>query len=281
MSKAFCSSAAVLLCLTLFCPFAKADEKKDLEHQLRTIYQNKLLSLRSPYFGSLLTFDSSGVLLNRQVAGPWSTCGLIQAKKIRLNSDAIQIDGKRVLLVLRPGVSDSTTKAPTLEAAPMATDEDVHIRIETSSLNIQSINSALVHAFEGGSLLERVAAYWKPFLPDIKNSASSPPRVVGMLEENRPVYSGSSQIQAPRAIYTPDPEYSDAARRSGLQGVALVQLIVNENGFPEVLEIVRSLGQGLDLEAILAVSHWKFQPALRDGKPLAVVINVEVTFKLR
>jgi TonB family protein len=48
-----------------------------------------------------------------------------------------------------------------------------------------------------------------------------------------------------------------------------------------MLEIVRGLGEGLDIQALLAVANWRFEPAVRDGKAIAVMVNVEVTFKLR
>jgi len=276
------ATAYVLLGLTLFCPRAKADDHKDIEHQLQAIYENKLMSLRSPHFGRSLLFNSSGSLLNHADAGPWSTCGLLQVKKAKVTADGIQFEAKRVILILRPeGPEYSTTKPTILQAAPATTDDDVRIQIQVAPLDTEHLNDALSHAFDKGSLQERVEAYWKPERLDVDISGPHAPTIVGVLEGSRPVYSGYLGVQAPKVISTQDPSYTEAARRSGLQGVAVLQAIVNENGFPEMLEIVRGLGQGLDLQAILAVSHWKFKPATRDGKPLAVVINVEVTFKLR
>ena len=46
------------------------------------------------------------------------------------------------------------------------------------------------------------------------------------------------------------------------------------------VKVARSLGMGLDQKAIEAVKKWKFEPALKDGKPVAVQINVEVNFRL-
>jgi hypothetical protein len=44
--------------------------------------------------------------------------------------------------------------------------------------------------------------------------------------------------------------------------------------------ISRSLGMGLDEKALAAVRQWKFEPALKDGRPVPVQINVEVNFRL-
>ena len=45
-------------------------------------------------------------------------------------------------------------------------------------------------------------------------------------------------------------------------------------------QVARSLGMGLDQKAIEAVRKWKFEPAMKDGRPVAVQINVEVNFRL-
>jgi TonB family protein len=57
-------------------------------------------------------------------------------------------------------------------------------------------------------------------------------------------------------------------------------LIVDENGLPRDIKVRRALGMGLDDEAIKAVKQWRFQPASKDGRPVAVMINVEVNFRL-
>ena len=60
----------------------------------------------------------------------------------------------------------------------------------------------------------------------------------------------------------------------------MLSLIVGPDGKPRDLKVSRSLGLGLDEKAIQAVNQWKFEPALKDGKPVAVAINVEVQFRL-
>jgi TonB family protein len=57
-------------------------------------------------------------------------------------------------------------------------------------------------------------------------------------------------------------------------------LIVDSSGHPRDVRVSRSLGMGLDEKAIEAVKQWKFEPAKKDGTPVAVQINVEVSFRL-
>jgi TonB family protein len=87
-------------------------------------------------------------------------------------------------------------------------------------------------------------------------------------------------VSAPKPIYSPDPEYSEEARKAKYQGVCILWLVVGPDGRPREIKVLRSLGLGLDEKAIEAVKSWKFEPALKDGKPVAVQINVEVSFRL-
>lgn len=87
-------------------------------------------------------------------------------------------------------------------------------------------------------------------------------------------------VSAPRPISTPDPEYSEEARKAKYQGTCVLWLIVGPDGRPRDIKVARSLGLGLDEKAMEAVKNWKFEPAMKDGKPVAVQINVEVRFSL-
>lgn len=85
---------------------------------------------------------------------------------------------------------------------------------------------------------------------------------------------------APRVIYSPDPEYSEKARQAKFQGVCVLSLVVDTDGIPQDIKVARSLGMGLDEKAIEAVKNWRFEPARKDGVPVAVKVNVEVAFRL-
>ena len=58
-------------------------------------------------------------------------------------------------------------------------------------------------------------------------------------------------------------------------------MIVDPQGNPQDIKVVRSLGMELDEKAIEAVKRWKFQPSMKDGIPVAIAIKVEVNFRLR
>ncbi len=94
------------------------------------------------------------------------------------------------------------------------------------------------------------------------------------------VFRVGGGVSAPRPISTPDPEYSEEARKAKYQGTCVLWLIVGPDGKPRDIRIARTLGLGLDEKAIEAVKRWVFEPALKDGRPVAVQINVEVSFRL-
>ena len=94
------------------------------------------------------------------------------------------------------------------------------------------------------------------------------------------VFRVGGGISAPRAVSTPDPEYTEEARLAKTQGTCVLWLIVDETGHPRNIRVVRGLGNGLDAKAVEAVEQWRFQPALKDGRPVNVQISVEVGFHL-
>jgi TonB family protein len=62
-------------------------------------------------------------------------------------------------------------------------------------------------------------------------------------------------------------------------GSVVLDVVLREDGTPRVVRIVRSLESGLDREAIRAFEQWRFSPAMRDGAPVKVRLNAEVTFQ--
>jgi protein TonB len=93
-------------------------------------------------------------------------------------------------------------------------------------------------------------------------------------------YVPGKGVTAPRAIYDPDPEYSEEARKAKFQGNVVLSLVVDPGGHVRDIHVARSLGMGLDEKAMAAVQQWKFSPGMKDGHPVATQVNVEVHFRL-
>lgn len=88
-------------------------------------------------------------------------------------------------------------------------------------------------------------------------------------------------IRAPVPLAQPSPRYTDAARAAGIEGTVRVRCVVLEDGTVANCRVVRSLGYGLDESVVLTLQNeWKFRPATRDGSPIALEANVEVSMRL-
>jgi TonB family protein len=90
-------------------------------------------------------------------------------------------------------------------------------------------------------------------------------------------------VTPPTLLFRAPPQYTPEAMRAKLQGVALLTGVVGVDGMLHDIRIVRSLDAafGLDQEAITCVQQWRFRPGTRQGKPVAVFVNLEVAFNLR
>ena len=87
-------------------------------------------------------------------------------------------------------------------------------------------------------------------------------------------------VSSPVVIFQVDPEFSEEARRAKFMGVVLVNLVVDPQGRPQNVHVLRGVGMGLDGKAVDAVKQYKFKPAMENGKPVAVELNVEVNFQI-
>jgi protein TonB len=94
------------------------------------------------------------------------------------------------------------------------------------------------------------------------------------------VYEIGDGVTAPKPVYTPDPEYAERARRKKIHGAVLLEMIVTAEGGVRDLKVMKSLDPGLDKQAIAAVRTWRFEPATKDGKPVAAHLKTEVDFRL-
>ncbi len=87
-------------------------------------------------------------------------------------------------------------------------------------------------------------------------------------------------VSAPVALYTPEPEFSEEARKAKVSGNVIVYLQVDEQGRPIHVRVLRGLGMGLDEKAIAAVQQYRFKPAQENGHAVRVEMNIDVNFQI-
>lgn len=94
------------------------------------------------------------------------------------------------------------------------------------------------------------------------------------------VYHPGPDLTNPKLVYAPDPEYpknKSAWARTSV--TCVVGTIVDREGMPREVHVVRSGGKDFDGEAMKVVREYRFAPALHAGKPVAAAINIEVNFR--
>ena len=85
----------------------------------------------------------------------------------------------------------------------------------------------------------------------------------------------------PKPIHTVAPEYPDTPIRYVVDPTVLVMLTIPPDGIPKDVKIAKEFRPEFDQNAIDAVRQWRFQPAMKDGKPVEVTVTLEVVFQMR
>jgi TonB family protein len=277
------SSVALLLLLALAQVPAHAVSalQSDLRRMIRQRLEGKLLLLHSPSNLDLIQFNAEGRPLRPFKGEPWTTCGLIQAMKVQIHGYQIAIDGQRVIAAVDP-------QASAAKLVPVLSERLVHVSVDVPR-NIQKsedLNEFLSRVFSTEDVTQKLANAWRAEV-DLSRDLTDPTieladGLIATLEGGRPVYSWErGTVTKPKALYKPGPVYPVNARLKHVSGNIRVRLIVNERGFPEILEVIQHLGEGLDANALTAVSQWHFERPLHNGKAAATMLVVELKFRIR
>ena len=249
-----------LLALALaYIPSAHADSlKEDLSQQ----YKNHVMALRYPFVHGEQSFDSTGHPLNNP-SGSWRIYGAIFVHDLQISPDKLRLEGPRVALTHPKG-----NEKPV--AIPLEKDVKVVIHLDRPLSSIE----------EARALLNRV------FYLDANDAehAKAEYRRSDQANLGETVYkvgnSSDGQVSAPHPTFTPEPEYSDEARRARVQGIVILNIVVDKKGTVSRVRIEEPLGMGIDEKAVEGVTHWRFKPATRNGEPVPVEMNIEVSFNL-
>jgi len=255
-------AALLLFALCLFqIAAARADSVKDALDQN---YKKHVLAVRFPFTGSTEKFDSSGQPAKVPKKGQWVTYGGIYIEKINVAKDALRLEGHRVAAT-----------------GQMKDGKPVLLKLEKSLKFEIHLDQPLQSADDVQAMLGRIfyldpaegEKYLKPEIRRYDSVAKGPIHHVG----NAGVQNG---VSLPKPSYTPEPEFSEEARRAKFQGVVILSIIVDETGNVSRVKLDRPLGRGLDDNAMQGVKTWRFDPARLNGQPVAVEMSIEVSFNL-
>lgn len=95
------------------------------------------------------------------------------------------------------------------------------------------------------------------------------------------VYKVGNGVSAPVPLNSVEAQFPKSGHYAkGFHAIVIVGLVVDAAGMPRDPQVTRSYNQALDAQAIKAVKHYRFKPAMRAGKPVPVAIHVEINFKM-
>jgi TonB family protein len=250
-------SCFLFVCLFLIQLTAHADSIKDeLDHK----YKKQIVVLRAPFTPGDQKFDSSGHSMNPPPQGPWMLYGGIYVENVGLSPKTLRLSGYRIEL----GIDKKKDQLFAL-GKPV----EVEINLDQPLTSFDEAQTVLLRVLKPGASVDDAK-------PEFRRSDAA---------SDEPIYGKENikkgDVTAPIPIHTPEPEYSEAARKAKVQGMALLHVVVDKTGNVVRIVLDKGLGYGLGENAMEGLKVWRFKPATRDGHPVYVEMKIEVAFRLR
>ena len=181
----------------------------------------------------------------------------------------------------RPGVN--VVAVPT---RPLSNPTEIDKAVDPEPLNLPAVpTTAGIHELPGviAPLTSSSSDSDGPGSGGRQGSGRGPGIGSGDGSETGNGYRPGNGVTSPRLLREVKPGYTGEAMRARIQGVVRLQAIVLPDGSVGNMKIVRSLDHvfGLDEEALKSVSQWRFQPGTLAGRPVPVLVEVELAFTLR
>ena len=271
-----CLLACLFLCLPLFS--TAQPSPKQLAHDLK----GKTVFLRGMYVENDLTFDMEGNATGTATPGPFSVSA-IKIEKATLDGTTVELTGHRGGLVL---LSPATPSHPAqFDFVPFS--PEVHVKIATDPDHpdaLQSLISKIFAANLEDALADKAPEERQPALESLAEVATPPssPAEAPRDSVNIGVRRVGSGVAAPRVIYSvpPSPPYG-ISRSAVRSGICVLNVIIDKTGFPTRIRVTKSLTPEQDKAAVVAMSQYRFAPAIYDNHPVSVEVNIEVNFNIR
>lgn len=157
-------------------------------------------------------------------------------------------------------------------------DENRHgVTVTTSQAHAnQALHQALDAVFASAvdpRMIGTLPEYWQLYYKDVDAKQDYRPADTSVLRQ--------SQVdQKARLVSAFDPPSNEYAQNNGVAGMSMYHVVVEPDGKAGEIAIGRPIGFGLDENAVDAIRKAKFEPALKGGKPVPVVLDVVVEFRI-
>jgi hypothetical protein len=170
----------------------------------------------------------------------------------------------------------SETSPPTSAASDRRTDEKKTTKTTSPAHASQLLLTALDSVFSRGIDDRMIAAmpdFWKIYYQAAQAKADIKPVGSG-------VYAQNNVDQKAKLISAVDPPSNEFAQANGVAGIAMYHTIIGSDGKVEQVVAGRPIGFGLDESAEQTIRKAVFQPAVKDGKPVPVALDLVVSFRI-
>lgn len=118
------------------------------------------------------------------------------------------------------------------------------------------------------------AESWRGQLEELRQS------IYVLSNPSPPSFTAKEVTQRPHILSKPEPQYSEAARKAGVTGTVVLRAVFSAEGEMKHILITRALGYGLTTSSVRAARQIRFTPALKDGTPVSVNLQLEYNFRL-
>lgn len=239
-------------------------------------------------------YDSTGKLLTPGDEGSWTLYSMLLIHNIIPATDKLEVQAIRVGIRFNGQQLVDVEKEKDPKHAPRPVGDHVTMRLAFSApLDAEALHQlwGQVFALTATDFVASVSPLWQTYVEEhldtqaiakgnIQFNAEAR-RAAKKEPENVPEMSraGKSGIKAPKPISTTEPEFGNGLERLKMNGSLILSTKINEKGIPEAIHVLRPLGLGIDELAAKGVSRWRFQPAMRDGVPVVVRLDIEVSYK--
>lgn len=275
-----------LLCLHLIVPILYSQSSS--EAGLKSRFKKQSLYLRGFYSNDKLSFDEKGQLIGTSIPTSFTLSGF-DLRLVNLKKDKLILEGRRVGVKFQ---KDKQSRIPLNLGSPDSQqDEPMHIEIAASSNG--DYGPALDMIFANGleELAPSLPPYWQTWarttFPSISTAAAPTPAnpkegsaSTSQTPKETPKAPSGSILKSPRLLKGENPDFNEPARRLKYEGKTRIHLQVGSDGTVSKLAIIRPIGLGLDERAVAAVGGYSFSPATKDGQPISVELDVEVSFDI-
>ena len=173
-------------------------------------------------------------------------------------------------------VADGTPVVTPPAAAPVAKDPNAVTTTSSPAHSAQLMQSAIASIFADridAKMMASLPDYWQFYYQEKVNHKEFSPA-------SADVQKVGGDVSAPKLLNGLEPGSNEYAQKNGIAGLTLFRTVVDAQGKPTEIAISRPIGFGLDEKAIEAIRKSNFKPAMKDGQPVPVVVDLVVTFRI-